>query len=185
MRDFCPHTNPRDASYMRLALDEATKAAAGGEVPVGAVVVCESEIIGRGHNRREQLRSALAHAELLAIEQASRYLGRWRLSDCQVYVTLEPCVMCVGAIVQARMGRLVFGCLDPKGGAVESLYQICDDSRLNHRLPVAGGMLAEDCSVILEDFFSCLRQNSGTKQKRRGGRARLKALDSKSSSPIG
>ena len=159
MKDFCAHTDPRDASYMRLALDEANKAGARGEVPVGAVVICESEIAGRGHNRREELCSALAHAELLAIEEASRHLGRWRLSNCQLYVTLEPCVMCVGAIVQARMGRLVFGCRDPKGGAVESLYQLCDDSRLNHRLPVTGGMLAENCSEILEDFFSRLRQN--------------------------
>lgn len=148
----------RDARYMRVALDEANKAAASGEVPVGAVVVCQGEIIGKDHNRREELRSALAHAELLAIERASRHRGRWRLSDCQLYVTLEPCVMCVGAIVQARIGRLVFGCLDPKGGAVESLYQLCDDIRLNHRLPVAGGMLSGDCSAMLEDFFSRLRQ---------------------------
>ena len=172
---------------MRVALDEADKGAADGEVPVGAVVVCDSEIIGRGHNRREKQHSPLAHAELLAIEQASRHLGHWRLSRCQLYVTLEPCVMCVGAIVQARMGRLVFGCLDPKGGAVESLYQLCNDSRLNHRLPVTGGILAEDCSTILGDFFKRLRQRKRDqiKQKRRGGRARLKALDSKSSSPIG
>ena len=152
------HNDLKDARYMRVALDEANKAAASGEVPVGAVVVCEGEVIGKDHNRREELQSALAHAELLAIEQASRHRGRWRLSDCQLYVTLEPCVMCVGAIVQARIGRLVFGCLDPKGGAVESLYQLCDDIRLNHRLPVAGGMLAEDCSAVLEDFFSSLRQ---------------------------
>lgn len=143
---------------MRVALDEADKGAASGEVPVGAVVVCDSEIIGRGHNRREKQHSPLAHAELLAIEQASRHLGHWRLSRCWLYVTLEPCVMCVGAIVQARMGRLVFGCLDPKGGAVESLYQLCNDSRLNHRLPVTGGILAEDCSRILGDFFKRLRQ---------------------------
>jgi tRNA(adenine34) deaminase len=95
----------------------------------------------------------------LAIEQASRHLGCWRLCDCQLYVTLEPCVMCVGAIVQARMGRLIFGCLDPKGGAVESLYQLCGDARLNHRLPVTAGMLAEDCSAILQAFFNRLRQN--------------------------
>jgi tRNA(adenine34) deaminase len=155
----------KDARYMRAALDEANKAAATGEVPVGAVVVCEGEIIGRGYNRREELRSALAHAELLAIEQASRHRSRWRLSDCQLYVTLEPCVMCVGAIVQARIGRLVFGCLDPKGGAVESLYQLCDDVRLNHRLPVTGGMLAGDCSAVLEDFFSRLRQKKRDKTK--------------------
>lgn len=144
---------------MRVALDEADQGAASGEVPVGAVVVYDGEIIGRGHNRREAEHSPLAHAELLAIEQASRHLGHWRLSRCQLYVTLEPCVMCVGAIVQARMERLVFGCLDPKGGAVESLYQLCSDSRLNHRLPVTGGILAEDCSTILDNFFKRLRQN--------------------------
>ena len=154
-----------DARYMRVALDEAKKAAASGEVPVGAVVVCQSEIIGRGFNRREELRSALAHAELLAIEQASRHLGGWRLSDCQLYVTLEPCVMCVGAIVQARLGRLIFGCLDPKAGAVESLYQLCNDSRLNHRLPVSGGILAGDSSAILQAFFNRLRQNKRDQAK--------------------
>jgi tRNA(adenine34) deaminase len=155
----------KDARYMRAALEEAKKAAASGEVPIGAVVVCQDEIIGRGYNRREELRSAIAHAELLAIEQASRHLGCWRLCDCQLYVTLEPCVMCVGAIVQARMGRLIFGCLDPKGGAVESLYQLCDDARLNHRLPVAGGMLAEDSAAILQAFFSRLRQNKRDQAK--------------------
>ena len=144
---------------MRAALDEANEGAASGEVPVGAVVVYNSEIIGRGHNRREEQHSPLAHAELLAIEQASRHLGHWRLSRCQLYVTLESCVMCVGAVVQARMERLVFGCLDPKGGAVESLYQLCNDSRLNHRLPVTGGILAEECSTILGDFFKRLRQS--------------------------
>ena len=157
--------DPKDARYMRLALDEAFKSAARGEVPVGAVVVCENEIIGRGYNRREELRSALAHAELLAIEEASRHLGDWRLFDCQLYVTLEPCVMCVGAILQARIGRLVFGCLDPKGGAVESLYQLCNDVRLNHRLPVVGGTLAEDCSAILGAFFSRLRQSKRKQTK--------------------
>lgn len=165
MKDFSTHIGSPDVSYMRLALSEANQAAARREVPVGAVVVYENEIIGRSYNRREELRSALAHAELLAIEQASRRLGRWRLSDCQLYVTLEPCVMCVGAIVQARIGRLVFGCLDPKGGAVESLYQLCDDSRLNHRVPVAGGMLAEECSAILESFFSRLREQKRDQTK--------------------
>ncbi len=177
--------DPKDARYMRLALDEAFKSAARGEVPVGAVVVCENEIIGRGYNRREELRSALAHAELLAIEEASRHLGDWRLSVCQLYVTLEPCVMCVGAIVQARIGRLVFGCLDPKGGAVESLYQLCNDVRLNHRLPVVGGyvksgkifvaaeaedpLLIHEIALIGEDQVLCSsdiphserRENSG------------------------
>lgn len=158
MNSFFASADHTDNFYMSLALNEASKAARRGEVPVGAVVVCEKEIVGRGCNRREELRTALAHAEMLALEQASSHLGRWRLSDCQLYVTLEPCVMCVGAIVQARISRLVFGCLDPKGGAVESLYQLCDDSRLNHRVPVAGGILAEECSTILESFFSRLRE---------------------------
>jgi tRNA(adenine34) deaminase len=160
MDSFSVDADHRDDFYMRLALDEANKAAASGEVPVGAVVVCKTEIVGRGYNRREELRTALAHAEMLAIEQASRHLGRWRLSDCQVYVTLEPCVMCVGAILQARIGRLVFGCLDPKGGAAESLYQLCNDERLNHRLPVSGGILAEQCSSILSNFFSLVRASN-------------------------
>lgn len=153
-------STPEEARYMRLALEEAKKAAVKAEVPVGAVVVRNNEVIAQGHNRREELHSALAHAEILAIEQACRHTGSWRLSDCQLYVTLEPCVMCVGAIVQARLGRLVFGCLDPKAGAVESLYQLCNDARLNHRLPVIGGVLTVECSAILEHFFSRLRRQT-------------------------
>ena len=160
--EFLTDSNSEDGRYMRLALDQANQAAARGEVPVGAVVVRNDEVIGRGYNRREELRSPLAHAEMLAIEQACRYLGSWRLSDCDLYVTLEPCVMCVGAIVQARLGRLVFGCLDAKAGAVESLYQLCNDTRLNHRLPVTGGILVTNCSVILGDFFTRLRQAKDT-----------------------
>jgi tRNA(adenine34) deaminase len=158
-------TSPGDDFYMRLALDEANKAAACVEVPVGAVIVCGTEIVGRGYNRREELRTALAHAELLAMEQASSHLGRWRLSDCQLYVTLEPCIMCVGAIVQSRIARLVFGCLDPKSGAVESLYQLCNDDRLNHRLPVSGGILAEQCSAVLRNFFSLVRKSKREQTK--------------------
>lgn len=155
---FLADSNSEAGRYMRLALDQANQAAARGEVPVGAVVVRNNEVIGRGYNRREELRSPLAHAEMLAIDQACRYVGSWRLSDCDLYVTLEPCVMCVGAIVQARLGRLIFGCLDVKAGAVESLYQLCNDTRLNHRLPVTGGILAPNCSAILADFFTRLRQ---------------------------
>ncbi|MGB7948847.1 MAG: tRNA adenosine(34) deaminase TadA [Candidatus Binatia bacterium] len=158
LNDFGGDSALTDARFMRLALDEARQAAARGEVPVGAIVVRDHQVIARGHNRREELQSVLAHAEPLVIEEASRRLGRWRLAGCQLYVTLEPCVMCVGAVVQARMDRLIFGCLDPKGGAVESLYQLCDDDRLNHRLPVVGGVLAEDCSKVLGDFFSRLRE---------------------------
>ena len=159
MDSFSADAAPGDHFYMRLALDEANRAAACIEVPVGAVIVCGTEIIGRGYNRREELRTAVAHAEMLAIEQASRHLDRWRLSDCQLYVTLEPCLMCVGAILQARIARLVFGCLDPKSGAVESLYQLCSDDRLNHRLPVSGGILAEQCSAVLRNFFSFVRNS--------------------------
>ena len=144
--------------YMRMALAEARRAADQGEVPVGAVVTLGGEVIGRGHNQRERQRSSLAHAEILAIQQASSRLGTWRLSDCDLYVTLEPCVMCVGAILQARIQRLVFGCLDPKAGAVESLFGLCDDPRLNHRLPVTGGLLAHESAELLESFFKGLRR---------------------------
>ena len=147
-----------DVDYMRLALDEARQAAAEGEVPVGAVVVCAEDVIGRGHNQRETQQSPLAHAEILAIQAASSHLRNWRLSECDLYVTLEPCVMCVGAILQARIRRLVFGCLDAKAGAVESLFGLCDDARLNHRLPAAGGVLARESADLLESFFKVLRK---------------------------
>jgi tRNA(adenine34) deaminase len=147
-----------DVNCMHLALEEARKAAAKGEVPVGAVVVCGGEIIGRGHNQREIQQSPLAHAEILAIQEAAGRLRNWRLGECDLYVTLEPCVMCVGAILQARIRRLVFGCLDAKAGAVESLFGLCDDARLNHRLPVAGGVLARESAELLESFFKALRE---------------------------
>lgn len=145
---------------MALALAQAREAAEKGEVPVGAVVVCDGEVVGAGHNRREELQSPLAHAEIAAIEAASRRLGTWRLTECDLYVTLEPCVMCVGAILQARIRRLVFGCLDPKAGAVRSLYRLCEDERLNHRLPVTGGVAAEECARLLSEFFARLRNKS-------------------------
>ena len=166
LNEFGGYSALEDACFMRQALAEAGKGAAKGEIPVGAVVVQDHEVIARGHNLREELQSVLAHAECLVIEEASRRLGRWRLADCQLYVTLEPCVMCVGVVVQARIDRLIFGCLDPKGGAVESLYQLCNDDRLNHRLPVVGGVLAEDCSATLGEFFSQLRQKKRQRSKR-------------------
>jgi tRNA(adenine34) deaminase len=158
MTNFAPDSDQEDSFYMKLALSEAQRAGERGEVPVGAVVVHKGEVIGAGQNRREELNSALAHAEISAIDEASRRQQSWRLSECDIYVTLEPCIMCVGAILQARVRRLVFGCLDPKGGAVESLYRLCDDARLNHRLPVTGGVLGQDCARILEDFFARLRE---------------------------
>ncbi len=149
---------------MAFALTAAKEAAAAGEVPVGAVIVCVDKLIGRGHNRREALQSPLAHAEILAIEQASKALGSWRLNGCDLYVTLEPCIMCVGAILQARMRRVVFGCRDEKAGAVESLYRLCQDERLNHRLAALGGVRQDECAQVLEEFFVELRERKRVRQ---------------------
>ena len=157
MPDFSSQFKLRDNFYMELALAQAKEAGARGEVPVGSVVVCGDRVVGRGFNRREEFQNPLSHAEILAIEEASKLLQRWRLTECEIYVTLEPCIMCVGAILQARIRRLVFGCLDAKAGAVESLYRLCEDERLNHRLPVSGGVLAQPCALLLEEFFSELR----------------------------
>jgi tRNA(adenine34) deaminase len=148
--------NP-DIRYMNLALAEARQAAAKGEVPVGAVVVLDGEVIGAGFNRREEQQSPLAHAELIALAAASSRLRSWRLEQCDIFVTLEPCLMCAGAILQARLRRLVFGCLDPKAGAVESLYRSCADRRLNHQLPAVAGVLAEESAALLGEFFAHLR----------------------------
>ncbi len=151
--------------YMTLALDEARKCIDEGEVPVGAVVVYEpidkqsrkpmapAKIVGTGRNSREQEKDATAHAELKAMREAMHELGAWRLSYCTVYVTMEPCIMCAGLMQQARIARCVYGAKDPKGGAVESLYRIGDDSRLNHSFDVLGGVMEEDCSSILSNFF--------------------------------
>jgi tRNA(adenine34) deaminase len=147
----------RDRFYMELVLHEAGAAAEAGEIPVGAVVVCRGEVIARAHNRREELQDPMAHAEVLALQAAASHLKSWRLEECALYVTLEPCLMCVGAILQARLARLIFGCLDPKAGAVESLYRLCDDSRLNHTLPVTRGIMENECSRILSGFFGRLR----------------------------
>src|SRR5262245_41418476 len=138
---------------MRRALDLALLAGAQGDVPVGALVVCDNQVIAEAYNEREGRPSALAHAELLALERATSKLGRWRLTGCTLYVTLEPCVMCAGALVQSRVDRVVFGALDPKAGAVESLYKILSDARLNHRPEVVGGVLDAECGRILSDFF--------------------------------
>ena len=147
-----------DVLYMQLALAAAQQAADLGEVPVGAVVVCAGAVVGTGYNRREVSQSPLGHAEIAAIDQASRHFGSWRLNECAIYVTLEPCIMCMGAILQARIGRLVFGCLDAKAGAVESLYRLCEDRRLNHQLPATGGVLASEAAAMLAEFFQRLRE---------------------------
>ncbi|HEY7164516.1 MAG TPA: tRNA adenosine(34) deaminase TadA [Candidatus Binatia bacterium] len=155
--DFC-NSNPEAAAYMSEALAKAREAASAGEVPVGAVIVSAGRIISAGHNARELNQSPLAHAEILAIDQAARYLGSWRLIDCDLYVTLEPCIMCVGAMLQARLRRLVFGCFDPKAGAVKSLYELASDPRLNHRIAVTDGVLKDECAALLSDFFTELRE---------------------------
>ena len=143
----------QDERFMQAALKEARRAAADGEVPVGAVVVLGEEIIGRGSNRSIRDHDPTAHAEIVALREAATRLGNYRLTGCTLYVTTEPCAMCAGAAVLARIERLVYGCDDPKAGAVRSLYRIADDARLNHRIDVTGGVLAEDCAALLRDFF--------------------------------
>ncbi|MDK2784514.1 MAG: tRNA(adenine34) deaminase [Bacillota bacterium] len=151
-------TGAEDEHYMRRALELAREAAARGEVPVGAIVVRNGEIIAEGSNRREEDKDPTAHAELLAIRAAARALGGWRLTGTTLYVTLEPCAMCAGAIVLARVGRLVYGADDPKGGAVRTLYRLVEDERLNHRVQVTPGILAEECGKVLRDFFRRRRE---------------------------
>lgn len=138
---------------MRLALDLAREAQVLGEVPIGAVIVKDGRLIGSGYNLRECARDAVRHAEIDAIGAACRALGAWRLTGCELYVTLEPCIMCAGAIYQARLDRVYFGAMDPKAGAMGSLYKVHEDTRLNHRLPVVSGILADECSGILKAFF--------------------------------
>ena len=143
--------------WMRLALDEARAAAAEDEVPVGAVVVAAGRVIASAHNQREQLADPTAHAEMIALTQAAAQLGSWRLAGCTLYVTLEPCPMCAGAILQARVPVVIWGAADPKAGAVESLYKLFEDPRLNHRVEHTGRVLAAECGAILSDFFRAKR----------------------------
>ena len=143
---------------MRLALDEARRAPAHDDVPVGAVVLLGDRVIASRHNEREQRADPTAHAELLALRDAASVLGRWRLDDCTLVVTLEPCVMCAGAVVNGRVGHLVYGATDPKAGAVGSLYDVPADPRLNHRPPVTAGVLADECGELLREFFAARRR---------------------------
>ncbi len=139
--------------FMRLALEEAELALGEDEVPVGAVIVHENRVIGRAHNQREQLRDPTAHAEMIAITQAAEARQSWRLDGCTLYVTLEPCPMCAGAILQARIPTVVYSAADPKAGAVHTLYRLLDDRRLNHRCLIVSGVLAQPCGQILTRFF--------------------------------
>jgi tRNA(adenine34) deaminase len=146
-----------DEHWMSIALQEAQAAAAGGDVPVGAVLVIDDRIVSRGRNRREVDRDPTAHAEIVALREAAVVLGQWRVEGTLI-VTQEPCPMCAGALVNARVARLVFGCPNPKAGAVTSLYQIVSDPRLNHRIEVTAGVLAGACAAVLQQFFAELRR---------------------------
>jgi len=145
---------PRDEYYMRLALREAERALDHDDVPVGAVIVKDGEVIGAGHNERELRNDPTAHAETLALREASAAVGSWRVLDAVMYVTLEPCAMCAGAIVLSRLPRLVFGANDPKAGAAGSVLDVLDEPRLNHRPQVESGLLAEECANLLRSFFA-------------------------------
>ena len=159
----------KDEHYMGLALAEARKAMARGEVPVGAVIVIDGEVIARAHNRPISLNDPCGHAEVLAIRKAAKKIGNYRLSGAEMYVTLEPCVMCAGAIVNARISRVVFGAADPKGGAVASLFNILADGRLNHSAQTQQGVLQEPCAEILSRFFRGKRITSSARKKTRCG----------------
>lgn len=167
-----------DEDFMRMALEEARMAATEGEVPIGAVVVLrgpvawearvpyvrdgyEPRVVARAHNRRELDRDPSAHAEFSAMLAASRELGRWRLVGCTVYVTVEPCLMCAGLMLNARVDRCVYGASDPKGGALGSLYDVSHDARLNHEFEVRGGVLADECAQVMRDFFRARRRSRG------------------------
>ena len=147
-----------DQRYMRMAIDQAMIAEEVGDVPIGCVVVYENRVIGKGYNQREKLQDPTAHAEMIALTAASEFIGSWRLHGCTMYVTLEPCSMCAGALVLARIDRLVYGCDDLKTGAVKSLYNIVQDDRLNHHIEVSSGVLVEECSKMLSDFFAGRRE---------------------------
>ena len=145
---------------MRLALELAAEASERGDVPVGALVVRDGRILGVGFNTREQDHDPTGHAEVVAMRQACRQARRWRLDGASLYVTLEPCPMCAGTLVNTRVARLVYGAHDPKAGAVRSLYQLCEDPRLNHRLEVIGGVMASECAALLKGFFRAARQRA-------------------------
>lgn len=148
-----------DEIYMKIALEEAYKAFSAYEVPVGAIIVKNKDIIGRGYNKRETLKDPTAHAEILAIKQASKHLDGWRLLDSTMYVTIEPCAMCAGAIINSRINRLVIGSMDPKMGCCGSIINLVDNGSFNHRVDLTTGLLKEECSKLMKDFFKNLRNN--------------------------
>src|SRR5690606_34672149 len=171
----------KDHHYMQEALEEAKKAAALGEVPIRAVIVYKDEIIARAHNLRETTQNALTHAESMAIQEACSKIGSWRLEETTLYVTLEPCPMCAGAILQSRIPRVVYGARDVKAGCVDSLYRLLNDPRFNHECTVTEGVMAEECGQILTDFFKALRDRKKAEklarkqqsEKKGGGNGRI------------
>lgn len=160
--------------FMQAALHQAVKAAAIGEVPIGAVIVHDGEIIGRGYNLREHTQDASIHAEMMAIQEANRRLKSWRLEDCQMYVTLEPCPMCAGAIINSRIPTLYYGARDPKAGAVGSLYNLLTDTRFNHQVEVHEGLMAKNAGELLQSFFRAIRQRQ--KAQRQAQKAQAKEI---------
>lgn len=159
--------NKEDEKYMKEAIRQAQKAGAIGEVPIGCVIVHEEKIISRGYNRRNVQGSTLAHAELLAIQKASRKLNDWRLEECTMYVTLEPCPMCAGAIVQARIPKVVIGAMNPKAGCAGSILNLFEEKRFNHQVEKVQGVLEEKCQILMKDFFKELRKNKKEEKKKR------------------
>ncbi|TSI11683.1 tRNA adenosine(34) deaminase TadA [Lysinibacillus sp. BW-2-10] len=157
----------KDQFYMKEAIIEAKKAAQLGEVPIGAIIVFQDEIIARAHNLRETSQNAVTHAELMAIQQACEKMGSWRLEETTLYVTLEPCPMCAGAILQSRIPRVVYGARDIKAGCVDSLYRLLNDARFNHECEVTEGVLAEECGQLLTDFFRAIRERKKTEKQLR------------------
>jgi tRNA(adenine34) deaminase len=154
-------TNDSDVAFMRLALEQARKASALGEVPIGAVLVSDNQVLAQAHNFRETWQDPTAHAEMVAIREAATQSGSWRLTDTTLYVTLEPCAMCIGAIILARIPRLVFGALDPKAGACGSIFDLPAERKLNHRVEVHGRILEQESQELLQAFFKNLRQDVG------------------------
>ena len=157
-------SSKEDERLMRLAIEQAKIAEENGDVPIGAVIVYQEQIIGKAYNQREQLKDPTAHAEIIALTQAAAFMENWYLNGCTMYVTLEPCPMCAGALVLSRMDRLCYGCSDPKSGACGSLYNIVQDQRLNHRVEVTSGVMEEQCRQQLQEFFGRRRQENKNNQ---------------------
>ena len=156
-----------DEKYMRAAIGQARKAGAIGEVPIGCVIVYEDKIIARGYNRRTIDKNVLSHAEIIAIKKACKKMGDWRLEGCTMYVTLEPCPMCAGAIVQARIPKVVIGCMNPKAGCAGSVLDLLHEDGFNHQVEMANGVLEEECSRLMKDFFKALREKKAAIKKQK------------------